>query len=270
MKRGIRQSAIFLFAATPLALGAIPGDDCKALRLHGKRAEAQTCFTRLTRAGDPLGRAEGFWGLGRYSDANVEFRAAEKSTAKPAIVKTEWGNLFFERYQPADAAKLFEEAIEADGQFARAYLGLAQVASLGFDKKAQEFARQALQRDAQLHQAHELLAYLALEDNEPAAANGEAQKAIAISGDALDGMAVLASADWLGGKTDSEWERRILQVNPSYGQAYATGAHFFEINRRYEEAIGYYRKALALDEVLWSARSLLGVNLMRLGRSEEA
>ena len=47
-------------------------------------------------------------------------------------------------------------------------------------------------------------------------------------------------------------------------------ARFFVLNRRYEEGIEYYRKAIALDPQLFSARSQLGVNLMRMGQDEEA
>ena len=42
------------------------------------------------------------------------------------------------------------------------------------------------------------------------------------------------------------------------------------LNRRYEEGIRFYRKALELKPDLWSARSQLGVNLMRLGQDDEA
>ena len=247
--------------ALACAVFGAPGDACKNLARHDKRQEADACFTKLLRERDPLARAEGFWGLDRAKEANEEFRAAEKSRPS-AEVKTEWGNLFLDRYQPGDAAKLFEEAIEADGNYARAYLGLARVASLGFDKKAVELAKQAIEHDAKLYEAHELLAYLALEDNEPRVAAEEAHKALDISSDAVDATAVLASIDWLNGKTESEWH--------VYAEGYATGAHFFEINRRYEEAIAYYRKAIALDDRLWPARSQLGVNLMRLSRTDEA
>jgi tetratricopeptide (TPR) repeat protein len=244
------------------AVSGATWDGCRELRHHGKLAEAKACFSKLLSERDALTRAEALWGLGRHTDANLEFRAAEKSQANPAVVKTEWGNLFLERYQPGDAAKLYEEAIEADSKYAPAYLGLARVAALGFDKKAIEFARQGLERDPKLYEAHELLAYLALEDNDPRAASEEAHKALDISSNAWQATAVLASIDWLNGKTDTQWQ--------VYGEGYATGAHFFEINRRYEEAIAYYRKAIALDGELWAARSQLGVNLMRLGRADEA
>jgi tetratricopeptide (TPR) repeat protein len=220
----------FLFMLLLLAPEVWPAaDSCRELRHHGKRAEAQSCFTNLLNDHDPLARAQGLWGLGRFNDANVEFRAAEKSHPNSAVVKTEWGDLFLERYQPGDAAKLFTEAVEADAKYARAYLGMARVAARGYDKKAVDFAKQALERDPKLYEARELTAYLALEDSDPKAAAEEAQKAIAISGDALDAMAVLASADWLSGKTESEWLDRVFKVNPVYGAAYETGAHFFEI-----------------------------------------
>ena len=59
-------------------------------------------------------------------------------------------------------------------------------------------------------------------------------------------------------------------MNPHYGEAYAIAAHFFVINRRYTEGIEYFRKALELDPDLQSARSELGINLMRLGKEDEA
>ncbi len=261
--------AAALFACSICAL-ATPVDDCKTLRRHGKLGEAQSCFTKLLNSSDPFVRAEGEWGLERYDEANADFRSAVKNQPKSAPIKTEWGFLFLEHYQPGDAAKLFAESIDADPNAARAYLGLAWVASRGFDKKAVEMAKQALQHDAKLYEAHEALAYFALEDSNPEAAANEAQEALKISSEALDGMAVLASIDWLNGKQDSEWMTRILKVNPVYGQAYATGGHFFEINRRYDEAIQFYRKALELNDKLLPARSQLGVNLMRLGQHEEA
>ena len=63
---------------------------------------------------------------------------------------------------------------------------------------------------------------------------------------------------------------RILKINPRYGEAYATGAHFLVINRRYEEGIQYYRKALELNPQLWRRAAQLGINLMRLGHEDEA
>ncbi len=260
-----------LFGAVLLpVMGATPGENCKALRHHGQMSEARACFTALLRSGDTFSQAEALWGLNKTQEANDEFRLAEKSAAKPAQFKTEWGLFFLEHSKLADAAKLFTEAITADANFAPAYLALARLAAQSFDKRSADLCEQALDHDPRLYQAHELLAYLALEDNEAKKAADEAQKALAISSEALDGMAVLASIDWLNGNAQSEWMPRILKVNPVYGEAYATSGHFFEINRRYDEAIQYFRKALELNAELWPARSQLGVNLLRQGLEAEA
>jgi len=42
------------------------------------------------------------------------------------------------------------------------------------------------------------------------------------------------------------------------------------LNRRYEESIKRYRKAIEMDPLLFSARSELGINLMRMGHNDEA
>lgn len=266
----MKYARVCLGAALVCSIAAASPDDCRALRHHGKLGEAQVCFGALTRASSAFDRAEGNWGLGRYEEANIEFRAALKEQPKSAAVRVEWGRMYLEHYQPGDAAKLFEEALESDPKNAAAYLGLARVMAQGYDKRAVEFANKAIQSDPKNAEAHEFLAYLALEDGKPDAAAAEAQRALALSNEALDGMAVLASIDWLNGKQQSEWMDRVLKINPAYGEAYATGGHFLVINRRYEEAIALYRKALGLNGALWPARSQLGVNLMRLGIESEA
>lgn len=263
-----RLAAAALVCSASIVSGQI--SRCQDEQHHGKISQAAACFRSLITASDPLLRAEGYFGLQQYEDANNEFREADKEHPNSARIKTEWGRLFAAHAQAGDAAKLFEEAIEADSNYAPAYLNLARVLSENFDEKSVELAQAALIHDPKYSEAHEFLAYLALEDSNPKLAEEEAQKALSLNAEALDAMAVLASIDWLNGKSDSMWMQRILTVNPVYGEAYATGAHFFEINYRYEEAIAYYRKALALNPQLWPARSQLGLNLLRLGSNQEA
>ena len=129
--------------------------------------------------------------------------------------------------------------------------------------------------DPKLAEARELLAYLALEDDNPKRAAEQADLALAISNEALDALAIHATIDWLGDKADTPrlqnaWMDRILKINPAYGEAYSTAGHFFVINRRYPEGIMFYRKALELNPRLWEARAQLGVNLMRLGDEDRS
>ena len=80
----------------------------------------------------------------------------------------------------------------------------------------------------------------------------------------------MATVDWLDDKPGTEWIDQVFKINPTYGEAYAIAGHFFVINRRYDEGIEYYRKALEMKPDLWDARAELGVNLMRLGQNAEA
>ena len=58
--------------------------------------------------------------------------------------------------------------------------------------------------------------------------------------DSVQGRAILAVIDWLADKKETPWD-------PHDARGYETAGHFFMINRRYEEAIEYFRKAIDLD-----------------------
>ena len=219
-------------------------------------------FTAILPAQTPQ-QAEAYWKAGRYQDANSEFRALVARDPKNADYKVLWGRLFIEYSQPADAAGLFNEALKLKKDYPPALLGLALAYAEDFDTRAVALAKKALEADPKLVEAQELLARIALEDNDNAKAIEEARKAMAIDANSVQGRAILATIDWLSDKKDSPWD-------PHTAKGYETAGHFFVLNRRYEEGIQYYRKALELDPQLYPARSELGINLMRLGQDDEA
>jgi cellulose synthase operon protein C len=236
-----------------------------------------------TLCGQTLERAEQLWKAHDYQAANNAFRDLVKAYPKNPDYRVRWGRLFLERFNSEEAAKLFEEALAIRKDHPGALLGLALVAADGFEGKAVELAGQAVAADPKLTEARVLLARLALEDNDSERAAQQADKALEISPHALDAMAIHAAIHWLDGRPallngepveiadpGDPWIGRVLAENPHYGQAYELAAHFFVINRRYKEGILCYRKALAIEPDLWSARSQLGINLMRLGIEEEA
>jgi cellulose synthase operon protein C len=268
--RGLRTSALWvlLFASAGTALAATP-DECTTLSKHGRSAEAHACYEALTQQRDPYLRAEGYWGLEMYQQANDQFRAVVAESDGNALYRVRWGRLLHERFNNTDADNLFKEAIAKDPQNAQAYLGLALVSADGFDNAALQWGAKALELDPKLVEAHELMANLALEDSDAADAVKQADEAIKLSGDALDAMAIHAAVEILADRSPDAWLDRIRAVNPSYGEGYALVAHHLVLNRRYEEGVAYYRKAIEADPQLWSARSELGINLMRLGEEDE-
>jgi tetratricopeptide (TPR) repeat protein len=216
-----------------------------------------------TLSAQTIEQAESLWKAHHYSEANDTFRALVSAHPRNAQYRVRWGRLLLERFNKPDAAQLFQEALKIEPNNAGAYMGLALVAAEGFENKAVEFAHKALAADPHLLEAQELLARLALEDNDTKKAIEEADRAIAMSPHAAQAKAVRATIDWLADKAETSWD-------PHTGEGYATAGDLFVLNRRYQEGIKFYRKALELDPDLWRVHSQLGINLMRLGSEEEA
>ena len=258
-----------LIIALAVPLVAQTAEECQKHEHYGRRPEAKQCFEKLTGSANNGARAEGFWGLRQFKEANNAFRLAVATAPKNASYRVRWGRLLLDRFNAKDAADLFQEALELDPKNAQAALGLALVASDGFDSKAVGMANKALELDPKLTEAQELLASLALEDNTPEKAIAEAGKALKMSPESFDAMAILGTIDLLRDKKSTPWFDAILKINPVYGEGYAIAGKFFVLNRRYVEGIEYYRKALALSPDDSASRAQLGVNLMRLGEEKE-
>jgi tetratricopeptide (TPR) repeat protein len=259
---------LILLACTLSVHAAVPAD-CWTLRKDGHRVDAQACFDQLTRSSDAYIRAEGFWGLEEWDRANEQFRLAAQPENSNALYKVRWGMLLHERFNDAEAADLFREALTKDPSNAEAYLGLAIVSADSFDGKAADYTAKAIGLDPKLARAHELMAELALDNDDSDMATAEADKAMAVEGNALDAMAIHAAIELIADRSPGAWLAKIAAINPSYGEAYRRVARELELHYRYEDAVTYYRKAIEADPRLWAAHSALGIDLMRLGKEDE-
>jgi cellulose synthase operon protein C len=222
-----------------------------------------------------LDHANSLWKQGLYKDANDQFRTLVAAAPENPDYRVRWGELYLERFQSDTATDLFNEALQIKPDHARALFSLARIAAEEYDHKATEMAEKAVEADPNLYEARELMARIALEDNNPKKAQEQADLALTISPDAIQAMAIrgtieLLDAESLDEKADSPWFQKILAKHPHDGEGYSTAAHFFVLNRRYEEGIAFYRKAIAVQPDLWEAHSEMGINLMRLGQDQEA
>ncbi len=207
--------------------------------------------------------AKSFQKARRYDDANNLFRALVAQYPDNPDLRVAWGRLYLEHWQPDVAHDLFTEALKIKENDAGALLGMALLQAEQFEGGAAELARQALKSDPHLVEAQELLARLALEDNNDTRARDEAHKALDMDANSVQAKAILATMDWLADKKDTSWD-------PHDARGYETAAHFFMLNRRYTESIEFYRKALALDPDLYAARSQMAIQLMRVGDDAQA
>jgi len=206
---------------------------------------------------------DNLWKAGRYQDANEVYLALAEKNPTNVEYRVRLGRLSLDYGYPDQAQGDFEKALEIKPDDPGALLGMAMAAAELYEGKAVELARKALAADPKLVEAQALLARVALEDNNNSRAAEEAHKALAMDPNCVQAKAVLYSMDELADKKDSAWD-------PHDARGYLMVGHFFMLNRRYEEAIAAYRKAIALDPNLYPARSELGIQLMRLGQNDEA
>ena len=89
----------------------------------------------------------------------------------------------------------FARRSQKDPSNAEAYLGLATSPRKASTAKPPNMLAKAIELDPKLAEAHELLADLALANDDREAAAAEADKAIALESDALDAMAIHAALE---------------------------------------------------------------------------
>ncbi|MGH9559691.1 MAG: tetratricopeptide repeat protein, partial [Bryobacteraceae bacterium] len=228
--------ALILLAGLPVLAQTSTPEQCAELRHHGDPA-AKECYRQLTQSRDLEAQAEGYWGLRDYQASFNAFVAEEKQNPNDPRLHVRFGRMLLEHWQPGDATDEFGRALKIKPDYAPALLGEALAAAQAYGGNAEELARKALESDPKLVEAQELIARIALEDNNEPKASAEAKKALGMSKEALDGMAILGTIDLLDDKKESPWFQQILKINPRYGEAYETAGHFFFINRRYDEEI---------------------------------
>ena len=243
---------------------------CDELRWAGMPDKARSCYMELFgNSTVPAVQAEVYWALGDLKSANSLFQLAVERAPDDAGIRARWGELFVETYQDQEAMALFGEALERDPENGWAMVGAAALLSRSFEAEAGEYLEH-MPGDAPVGariRAHLLAARMALE----ASAHERARELLQEAGDLarnagitqLEIYALQASADFLEGKSGSEWTELALAENPSWGGIYAIPGYFSWITRRYREAVELYDRAIAIEPDLWGAHLELGVNLLR-------
>jgi len=249
---------------------------CDEQANRGARAEAAACYRRLVTAStDSRIKADAARAAGDVRGANGFFQAALKEYPEDPALRTRWGELFAATHQNNEAIKLFEEALELDGTYAPAKIGLAKVAAGRYEEKTGEWAKQVIdEKPDEALEAYLLLARAALEDGAIDAGDDALDEALELAEDhdrsPLEIYALKASVDLLRNTTNSPWTQRALALNAGYGDIYAIPAHFYVITRRYREAIALLQKAVDIEPDLYTAHAELGQNLLRENKVDEA
>jgi tetratricopeptide (TPR) repeat protein len=197
-----------------------------------------------------------------------EAAAADPSDLEP---KVRVGELFFEKYQNADAPAAFNEILEINPSHPRALLGLARSQHFDGESAALETVRRSLEVNPNLVPARLFLARLYIELEEYQRAAEEVNRAVEVNALSPQAWSVMAAIRYFQNDTTGFEiaSRRTLARNPRYAELYNTLAELAARNRLYQQAVEFAGQALSLDSLSWRGYGLLGMNQLRVGAVEE-
>lgn len=197
------------------------------------------------------------------------------------------GQAHYFRYTQEDnrsARNYFQQAIDRDESFARAYsaMALTYVAehryawgepSIQQLDEALRLANKGKSLDDELPQAHWVLAYVQLFRREFASATEAASRAVALDPNYADGYLTLAFCKLHDGmpRAAVSLVRKAILLNPQYPAAYASilGQSYF-FTGQYERAIPVLREAIDRNNNLLTAHVFLIAALSKLDQIDEA
>ncbi len=215
--------------------------------------------------------AKAFALLEKYQDANdiyIDARDADDQFIEAYIGQ---GELLNEKYNYGEAESLFNDAVEINANSPAALTGLAETKRQAFSRDAFQVIDKALAINPNFVRALVLKAWLQLEDEKFDEATKTIERALVVNGNSVEARAIRGAMFFLSDKKaefDAE-TKRVLAINPKAGVYFETLGHFSVNNRRYGDAVDYYRRAVELSPNLWSARTQLGIQLLRVGKGGE-
>lgn len=247
------------------------------LRLHGRRSEAEPYFLQAISyydrglvfdAEDVAWVAEACRALERFHDANNLFREAVRLDPEKLETHVLWGDLFREKYNVAEARRSYEHVLKQNEKHVPALVGMAQTVG---GRAAHEFLDSALEINPRSVSALVARAGLFSEDDRYDAAQNCLQQALQINPESTDAMALLAAIAFLrdDDETFQELEKKMAILSPSNARFYTRIAEICGRSYRFDKAVHMAQKAVALDAQHWNGHTILGINLLRLGKETQ-
>ncbi len=210
--------------------------------------------------------------LERFHDASRLFEQAVKLEPQDWRLYLPWGELFLEKYNEAEAASVFREALQQNPHCVPAQLGLARSQAAGDLATAIAMTQVVLAKHpanpAACLQAAELL-LAANRESEAAEQVAAVLKAHPHHRRALALRAVLAERA-MDQPMVTQMIAQVAARNPKDPIVLMSLAQDAAQRYLFREAVTYYRRALTLDAENWAAVTGLGISLSRLGQDQEA
>jgi len=211
--------------------------------------------------------------LGEIQRANETFALAVALDENDVDARLAWAALFLEEYRPDEAREVALEALEINPNEPRAkvLVGWTERPLNHDPSQATLLAQEALRVNANLPEAYELLASLAIDDEEYGRAIEILSGVLQENPARLESLTLTAAAHYLldERRSYSRIERRTMRLNSRYALFYSEIGQFAMRAFRYEEAVEFFERAIDTNPDYWPAYGGLGISLTRLGRLDE-
>jgi len=189
-----------------------------------------------------------------------------------ADIQTEWGDLFFARHQPADAATSYRAALAADPRWVMAHLGMAR-ALASSEAGAADAALEAARKVAPDHpDVWQLVAEQRMGEKDWAGAAGALDRMAAVRSGSIE-EAALRAALAFGGDRPADVEpalERAHAIHPRSALPLRLVAQMAAAEYRFDEAAALGRRAVVRDPDDAEAQTDLGLYLLRTGEEADA
>lgn len=205
------------------------------------------------------------WLMGNFHDANSLFSEATRANPNNLEAHSLWGDLFLEKYNASDAERSYQEAIDINGRYVPALVGMANVVG---DERA---LQRALAINPNSISAMETYGQLLMVNGKEEEAQDYFERVLALNPESLKTLSVLASQAALEERS-ADYGGYLAQVesfSPNNPIFLGNVADSFGNNYLFDEAVEFARAAIAADPQYWQGYTLLGSNLIRLGEEEE-
>ncbi|MCP4725139.1 MAG: tetratricopeptide repeat protein [bacterium] len=208
--------------------------------------------------------------MGEFHVANTIFNTANKLNDKDVDNLYQWAELFRQKFNNAEADRAYEEAIQINPHRSEFWVGLAK--SSQSLTRMEYLAGMALGENPNDVDAMSVLAELNIIDGKFEEARSEVDNALTLNPSHIIAMAHRASIYYLTDDMDkfAQTEREASRINKYCSEFYVTVGENLVKRFMYEDAVDMGYEAVARDRTDTKALSLLGNNLLRLGRIREA
>ena len=241
------------------------------LRLHD--------LGRLNLSGEIGAAAFAAWKLGSWKRANLLFLKAADRNPVPISVYVDWGNLYLEKYDGAEAETIFQDALrleEESSEWSRwkkdsAYVGLAEALRAQSKGGVADLLESALKLNPDNLEVHALRGSMAIVEENWSDVDKWIDQGLEKNENYLPLLELKAVEHHFRGEVDlfEQASGRISSINPQSGDLHEILGDLSVMKRRLEDAIEFYRESMRRNPKQWSALGSLGINLLRLGREEE-